>query len=61
MTLLGLFGYKQTFSLQKVDQIIQDSNEIFLHYKRKWYAFLFTDNHDVLFNKRMIWFSSLYC
>ena len=32
-----------------------------LHYKRQWYAFLFTDNHDVLFDKRMIWFSSLYC
>ena len=31
------------------------------HYKRQWYAFLFTDNHDVFFDKRMIWFSSLYC
>ena len=31
------------------------------HYKRQWYAFLFTDNSDVLFDKRMIWFSSLYC
>ena len=32
-----------------------------LHYKRRWYVFLFTDSHDVLFDKRMIWFSRLYC
>ena len=25
------------------------------HYKRQWYAFLFTDNHDVLLDKRMMW------
>ena len=29
MTLLGLFGYKQTFFTPKVDQVILDSNEIF--------------------------------
>ena len=33
MTLLGLFGYKQTFFTPKVDQIIEDSNEIFLGVK----------------------------
>ena len=32
-----------------------------IHYKQQWYAFLFTDNDDVLFDKRMIWFSSLCC
>ena len=26
------------------------------HPKRQEYAFLFTGNHDVLFDKRMIWF-----
>ena len=33
------------------------------HYKTQWYAYLFTDNHDVFFffDKRMIWFSGLYC
>ena len=29
MTLLGLFGYKETFFTPKVDQVILDSNEIF--------------------------------
>ena len=33
MILLGLFGYKQTFFTPKVDQIIKDSNEIFLGVK----------------------------
>ena len=30
MTMLGLFGYKQTFFTPKVDHVILDSNEIFL-------------------------------
>ena len=38
-----------------------DHDILLYHYKRQWYAFLFTDNHDVLFDKRMIWFFSLYC
>ena len=31
------------------------------HLKRQWYAFLFTDsdNHDVLFDKGMMWFFGL--
>ena len=33
MTFLGLFRCKQTFFTKKVDQVIQDSNEIFLMYK----------------------------
>ena len=31
------------------------------HYKRQWYVFLFTNNHDVLFDKMMIWFFGLFC
>ena len=33
MTFLGLFRCKQTFFTPKVDQVIQDSNEIFLRDK----------------------------
>ena len=41
MTLLGLFGYKETFFTPKIDQVIQDSNEIFLGVKN--YVFLRND------------------
>ena len=43
-----------------VTKLILKMNIASKHYKRQWYAFLFTDNHDVLYDKTMIWFSSLY-
>ena len=51
MTLLGLFGYKQTFFTPKVDQVIQDSNKFFLGSKitflKKWPQLTLLDEFDV--------------
>ena len=48
-----------TLEVYNTDNYVE--NLLQFHYKRQWYAFLFTDNHDVLFDKRIIWFYSLYC
>ena len=51
MTLLGLIGYKQTFFTPKVDQVIQDSKEIFLRDKitffEKWPQVTLLDEFNV--------------
>ena len=52
-------SYKQQQRRRRRRQ--QQNRVTYTHYKRQWYTFLFTDNHDVLFDKRMIWFFGLYC
>ena len=38
-----------------------DTDEMLFTVNDNDYAFLFTDSHDVLFDKRMIWFFGLNC